>query len=55
MNWSAAAVLTTDEFAQKGKIPAQKVGRHQRFHKEAIGWWLEQSPGESETETTGDQ
>ena len=27
--------------AQKGKIPAQKVGRHWRFRREAIDRWLE--------------
>ncbi len=68
MDPNAAAVLTIDELAdylripkstlyklaQAGKIPAQKVGRHWRFRKEAIDRWLEQSGAESETETPGD-
>ena len=26
--------------AQEGKMPCQKVGRHWRFHKEAIDNWI---------------
>ncbi len=69
MEPNAAAVLTIDELvvylripkstlykiAQEGKIPAQKVGRHWRFRKQAIDRWLEQLPAESEAETTGDR
>jgi len=29
--------------AQEGKIPCQKVGRHWRFHKEAIDRWISDS------------
>ena len=29
------------KFAQEGKIPCQKVGRHWRFKKEPIDQWLE--------------
>ena len=68
MDPNAAAVLTIDELAeylripkstlyklaQEGKIPAQKVGRHWRFRKEAIDRWLEQSRAASEAERTGD-
>ncbi len=49
------AILTVDEISdylkipkstiyklvREGKIPAQKVGRHWRFRKEAIDHWLE--------------
>jgi excisionase family DNA binding protein len=48
-------ILTVDEIAdylkiprstiyklvREGKIPAQKIGRHWRFRKEAIDHWLE--------------
>ncbi len=54
MNTNEAPVLTVDEaaaylripksslykLAQEGKIPAQKVGRHWRFHRDAIDEWL---------------
>ena len=50
------AILTVDEISvylkiprstiyklvREGKIPAQKIGRHWRFRKEAIDHWLEQ-------------
>lgn len=80
MHPNTAAVLTIDELseylripkstlyklAQEGKLPAQKVGRHWRFRKEAIDRWLEQLPAETEApayrdgrstgrETTGEQ
>ncbi|MBF4481720.1 helix-turn-helix domain-containing protein [Dehalococcoides mccartyi] len=49
------AILTVDEISdylkiprstiyklvREGKIPAQKIGRHWRFRKEAIDRWLE--------------
>jgi excisionase family DNA binding protein len=31
---------TLYKLAQEGKLPSQKVGRHWRFHKEAIDRWL---------------
>ena len=54
MNTNEALVLTVDEaaeylripksslykLAQEGKIPCQKVGRHWRFHREAIYYWI---------------
>lgn len=54
MKQKAANVMTIDELsaylkiakstlyklAQEGKIPAQKVGRHWRFHRAAIDRWL---------------
>ena len=34
------------KLAQDGRVPGQKVGRHWRFHREAIDWWLiHESPG----------
>ena len=32
---------TVYKLAQGGRIPGQKIGRHRRFHKEAIDMWLE--------------
>ena len=34
------AKSTAYKLAQEGKLPGQKVGRHWRFHKEAIDRWL---------------
>ena len=34
------AKSTAYKLAQEGKIPGQKVGRHWRFHKDAIDHWL---------------
>jgi excisionase family DNA binding protein len=31
---------TIYKLVREGKIPAQKVGRHWRFHKETIDAWL---------------
>ena len=33
---------TLYKLAQEGSIPGQKVGKHWRFHKEAIDKWLQQ-------------
>jgi excisionase family DNA binding protein len=57
MNTNEPTVMTVDEvaeylripksslykLAQQGKIPSQKVGRHWRFHKEALEHWLKGS------------
>lgn len=32
------------KLAQRGKIPGQKVGKHWRFHRDAIDMWLRQNP-----------
>jgi excisionase family DNA binding protein len=32
---------TLYKLAQQGKVPGQKVGKHWRFHKEAIDRWLD--------------
>jgi excisionase family DNA binding protein len=51
-------VLTIDELAvylkipkstlyklvREGAVPCQKVGKHWRFHKDAIDTWLKQQP-----------
>ena len=31
---------TLYKLAQEGKLPAQKVGRHWRFHRDAVDRWL---------------
>ncbi len=38
---------TLYKLAQEGKLPAQKVGRHWRFHKDGIDRWLTEYPAES--------
>jgi len=57
MNRRNESVLTIDELsvylkiakstlyklAQEGKLPGQKVGRHWRFHREAVDEWLGKS------------
>jgi len=35
---------TLYKLAQEGKLPAQKVGRHWRFHREAVDAWLRRYP-----------
>ena len=34
---------TLYKLAQAGKVPGQKIGRHWRFHKEAIDQWLKKT------------
>jgi len=34
---------TVYKLVREGKIPANKIGRHWRFSKEAIDQWLEKS------------
>ena len=34
---------TLYKLAQEGKLPGQKVGRHWRFHREAVDEWLGKS------------
>ncbi len=31
------------KLAQEGKLPAQKVGKHWRFHRAAIDQWLSEN------------
>ncbi len=61
MDSSADAVMTIRELsaylkvskstlyklAQQGKVPGQKVGKHWRFHKEAIDRWLDRQASEN--------
>ncbi|NMC14838.1 MAG: helix-turn-helix domain-containing protein [Chloroflexi bacterium] len=35
---------TIYKLCQEGKIPGQKVGRHWRFHKNAVDEWLSTKP-----------
>jgi len=35
---------TLYKLAQEDKLPAQKVGRHWRFHREAVDRWLQREP-----------
>ena len=35
---------TAYKLAQESKIPGQKVGRHWRFHREALDDWLKRQP-----------
>ena len=37
---------TLYKLAQEGKLPAQKVGRHWRFRRDAVDAWLKQQPTE---------
>ncbi len=37
---------TLYKLAQQGKVPGQKVGKHWRFHKEAIDRWLDRQASE---------
>ncbi len=37
------AKSTLYKLAQEGKLPGQKVGKHWRFHREAIDHWLKRS------------
>ena len=38
------------KLAQGGRVPAQKVGKHWRFHKSAIDEWLRGRDAEHEEE-----
>ncbi len=38
---------TLYKVAQEGRIPAQKVGRHWRFHREAIDNWLKKGQSQA--------
>jgi len=41
---------TTYKLAQEGKIPGVKVGRHWRFHREAVDGWLRRGEPSKERE-----
>jgi len=44
---------TLYKLVREGKIPSQKVGRHWRFHKDAIERWLRNEPVQGEGGTRG--
>jgi excisionase family DNA binding protein len=46
---------TVYKLAQEGRIPGQKVGRHWRFRRDAIGRWLEQGSINPATKSKGDR
>ena len=35
---------TLYKLAQGGQLPGQKIGKHWRFHRDAIDQWLRQEP-----------
>lgn len=37
-------VSSVYKLAQEGRIPCQKVGKHWRFHREALDSWLSAAP-----------
>ena len=41
------------KLAQERKIPCQKVGRHWRFSRIALGTWLGESHPKSQTDSKG--
>ena len=43
------AKSTLYKLAQEGKVPGQKVGRHWRFHRDAIDAWLQADVDEENT------
>jgi len=40
---------TLYKLVREGSVPCQKVGKHWRFHKEAIDAWLRQHPEHGNT------
>ena len=51
------AKSTLYKLTQEGKVPGQKVGKHWRFHKDAIDDWLKQRSTvrlKADTETNTD-
>jgi excisionase family DNA binding protein len=66
MDISQSDILTVDEaaallkiprssvykLAQQGKIPAKKVGKHWRFHRQMIMNWVTGQPAGNRSEVT---
>lgn len=48
------AKSTLYKLAQEGKLPGQKVGRHWRFHREAVDRWLKKHHTTSENSLDGE-
>jgi len=46
---------TLYKLAQGGKLPGQKVGKRWRFHKEAVGRWLQNHPSDDDSEAPNTQ
>lgn len=44
---------TLYKLAQMGSLPGQKVGKHWRFHKDAIDHWLSNQPLDRSKEPDG--
>jgi excisionase family DNA binding protein len=44
---------TLYKLVREGKIPSQKIGRHWRFRKGAIDYWLEDLPAAAATAQAG--
>jgi excisionase family DNA binding protein len=42
------------KLAQKGKIPASKVGRHWRFRREFIDRWIDEQAHSRQPDSQGD-
>ncbi|MCL5421036.1 MAG: helix-turn-helix domain-containing protein [Nitrospirae bacterium] len=65
MSGKASKILTIEELSdylkiskstlyklvREGKVPSQKIGRHWRFHKDAIESWLKNEAPTSGTKT----
>lgn len=45
---------TLYKLVREGSVPCQKVGKHWRFHKNAIDRWLEQRQKDTEHRSVGD-
>ena len=44
---------TLYKLAQEGKLPSQKVGRHWRFHRDAVDAWLGKADRPTTTQAGG--
>lgn len=46
---------TLYKLAQEGKLPGQKVGRHWRFHRDAVDGWLGKVAASPTAQTGGSE